>query len=456
MRLMSVFTVAVLAVLGFVVGTGEAQKAKEKKPKPPPPPWVAPALPNGKTVVTDSSDAFLKPLPNTLREGVTISKTAPKVDFFYLPGQTYKASIWSNWGDSLAINGKYYCAIGDHSAPEGNAYVYEYDPKTMVVRMIVNLRDLLQLMLGWYTPGKIHSRIDLGKDGMLYFSTHRGSTTTTTEKFHYTGDWIIRVDPKTAKAEIVAHGPVPKHCMPTSVLDPDRMIFYSGTAPGSKADGDIHFLAYDINKKKAIYAAENGPARTMIFARSTGRVYFVPKAETGQLVRFDPANPGTPTPINASMSLRAASEETKDGMVYCVGNTGKEKGTVFYSFNTKTEAVEELGPAAVASKEYIASVDVDPTGRYVYYAPGAHGGAQVDGTPVIQFDVKTRQRKVIAFLSPFFKEKYGADPVGTYATSIDPAGDKLYITWNVDRGVARHWDCCAVTVIHIPESERLP
>lgn len=30
-----------------------------------------------------------------------------------------------------------------------------------------------------------------------------------------------------------------------------------------------------------------------------------------------------------------------------------------------------------------------------------------------------------------------------------------YVTWNISRG-SRAWDCCAVTVIHIPELERSP
>jgi hypothetical protein len=29
----------------------------------------------------------------------------------------------------------------------------------------------------------------------------------------------------------------------------------------------------------------------------------------------------------------------------------------------------------------------------------------------------------------------------------------MYVTWNVSRG-GKVWDCCALTVIHIPESER--
>jgi hypothetical protein len=65
---------------------------------------------------------------------------------------------------------------------------------------------------------------------------------------------------------------------------------------------------------------------------------------------------------------------------------------------------------------------------------------------------KTKTRKVIAFLHPYFKHKLGATLVGTFSSAIDPAGDKLYIAWNVSRA----WDYCGLTVIHIPESERRP
>ena len=62
---------------------------------------------------------------------------------------------------------------------------------------------------------------------------------------------------------------------------------------------------------------------------------------------------------------------------------------------------------------------------------------------------------MIAFLHPFYREKYGCTPVGTYSAAVDPKGDKLYITWNVNRS-GRAWDCCALSVIHIPDSERRP
>jgi hypothetical protein len=74
--------------------------------------------------------------------------------------------------------------------------------------------------------------------------------------------------------------------------------------------------------------------------------------------------------------------------------------------------------------------------------------------------VKTRTKKVIAFLHPFYQEKYGYVPLGTYSSALSPEGDILYITWNGNRsGPVRArlaWDGVALTVLHLPRSERLP
>src|SRR4051812_4873114 len=81
-----------------------------------------PRLPGGKEVVTDTAEEFLKP-PAALKD-VAVARAVPTVDFLYFPGQTYAGRPWSAWGDSLAAGGKYYASIGDHLAPEGNAFVY--------------------------------------------------------------------------------------------------------------------------------------------------------------------------------------------------------------------------------------------------------------------------------------------------------------------------------------------
>jgi hypothetical protein len=422
-----------------------------------------PALPGGRSVVSDRSDAMLRP-PASLHPDVSVAKTPPTVDFLFYPGQDYPGKPWSNWGDGLAVNGKYYSAIGDHLAISGKgdgthgrgaAFVFEYDPESHGFRQLINTARLLDMPAGHYAPGKIHSRLDLGSDGWLYFATHRGSPNATTQEFHYQGDWILRAHPKTGQAEVVVQGPVPKHAIPTSVLDPERLIFYGGTAPAKGLDEEgIRFFAYDIKNGKLLYAGPDGPARYLLFARSTGRVYYVAGSADGELTRFDPATDKAPVKLEGSLiGVRAATEETADGLIYTVSLGQRSSDATIWCLDTKTERIRKVGDAAVGSQAYVASLDVDPSGRYLYYAPGAHGGSPQDGSPLVQFDVQTSRKKVIAFLDPFYTDKYGFTLKGTYSTAVDPAGDKVYVTWNVSRGT-RAWDCCGLTVVHIPDSER--
>lgn len=423
-------------------------------------PEFPPRLPDNQPVVTDTSPEFLKS-KGDLRPGVTIAKKPPTVDFLYYPGQDYPGKPWSNWGDSLAVGGKYYSAIGDHLAANskdqshgaGSGRVFAYDPADKSLKMLCDTTQVLKMPAGHYQPGKIHSRIDMGSDGQLYFATHRGSTTVTTDAFHYEGDWIFRCDPKTGETKPVVRGPVPKHCIPNSMLDPERMIFYGGTASGDNKDKTIFFFAYDLKNNKLLYSGPDGPARYMMFAKSTGRLYFVPGNSEGKLMRFDPAGSAKPEPIDCTLGVRAATAETPQGIIYTASSGQGDSDAELWAFDTKTEKAENLGPLAAATQAYVASIDADPTGRFLYYIPGAHGSSDRDGSPVIQFDTKTKTRKVICFLEPFYTQKYGCTLKGTYGTAVDPAGDKLYVTWNVSRG-SKAWDCCGLTVIHIPKEER--
>ena len=131
----------------------------------------------------------------------------------------------------------------------------------------------------------------------------------------------------------------------------------------------------------------------------------------------------------------------------------KDVGSRLYSFDVKTERIEELGPAAVGVNQYVAAIAADPTGRYLYYVPGAHGGSEADNSAIVQFDTRSRTRKVIACLHPYFQKHAGCALKGTYTAALDERGERLFVTWNVSRG-SKAWDACALTVIHIPESER--
>jgi hypothetical protein len=427
-------------------------KAKEKAELPFPP-----ALPGGERVVTFSGKELLQK-PATIHDEIDIAKTPPTVDLMYYPGQDYPGNPWSVWGDGSAAEGKYYSAIGDHLAPAGNAFAYEYDAAAKEFRLLADVRKIIDMPEGHYTPGKVHTRVELGSDGRVYFATHRGSTRVTTDQYHYQGDWIIGADPKTGKAEALVHGPVSKHCIPTGSLDPQRLIFYGGTTSGDSAQGDkdIRFFAFDVQDRKLLYSGPDGPARYLMVSSSTGRVYFTPGVEgktLGKLVRFDPEQPGKPQEIAAEIGLRAATAETPQGVIYTVSQGGRGEPSKLYAFDVPSEKVRDLGAAHVGTQEYITSIDADPSGRFLYYIPGAHGGSEQDGSPVIQYDTRSGRKKVLAFLHPYCLERFGFTLKGTFGSAVDPAGDKLYITWNNSRG-GKIWDSCLLTVIHIPESER--
>jgi len=419
-------------------------------------PQYPPSLPGGVDTVTIESPALLEPAA-TLKDGVAIATALPTVEFHYYPGQDYEGNPWSVWGDGLVVGDVYYSAIGDHRAPQGNAFVYRYDSSTGEFERVVDVRQVINMPDGHYTPGKIHSRLELGRDGWIYFSTHRGGTRVTTPENHYVGDWILRYHPETGECEVVAHAPLPNQCLPTSTFDPERLIFYAGTADGDHTVKRVQFLAYDVTAREVLYSDDYGPYRAAIFAPSTGRVYFQREGGRGKelpLVRFDPEHPGPPHETGASVGLRACTIETPDHIVYTAD------GDNLWAFHTDTETAEHLGSLTVGQQDYIATLDIDPhTWRYLYFVAGAHGGSSTDGSPLVQYDVETHKSKVITFLHPAVHAATGYTCMGTYGLAVSPEGDKVYITWNGNQGADEstprlRFNTCALTVVHVPESER--
>ncbi len=410
--------------------------------------WVTPTLPDGKASVTITGAVLLEP-PTTVQKGVAVAKTAPEVELLYLPGQDYAGKPWSIWGESLFAGGKFYSAIGDHLAPRGNAYIYEYDPAKKAAVRVADVAKTLALPEGHYVPGKIHSQIGLGSDGWLYFATHRGSTRTTTDANKYKGDWVLRYKPADGKTEVVMQGPVPKHCIPVSALDARRMVFYGSTQPGDNK-GNPHFFALDLKTRKVVHTSDDGPARAIAVSPSTGRAYYTRKSDD-KLVRYDAAANKSEV-LDVAIGIRAASPE-REGVIYTVSQGRKGAGASVYAFDVKAEKARELGPAAAGAQEYITALALSPDGRYLYYAPGAHGSGDRDGTPIVQMDTRSGSRKVICFLAKACG-KFGVTPKGTYGLALDDKGARLFVTWNAARPGVKNWDVCCLTAITIPAGER--
>lgn len=407
-----------------------------------------PKLPNGQAVITLRSDSFLTPGEN-LREGVAIAKTPPIVDFAFYPLQDYPGHPWSHRSDGFVLGDKYYSSSNDHLAPRGTAHLWEYDAASKKFRLLCDTTKFLESQNAFppdmnYRPGEMQSRIDMGSDGWLYYATDRGSPTVTHDGNGYQGEWILRTNPHTLKSEIVFTHPIPKHTIPASVLDPKRMILYCGTAPGKDSPNQkVQFFALDVQSRKILKVADDGPTRTLIFSPSTGCVFWEGK-------KYDPAT--NEITASAVPHVRSASRETAEGLVYGTSSTKAD----LWSLNVKTGEVKQLGTAAVGKNEYISSVEVDPTGHYLYYVPGAHGGAVRDGTPIVQFNLRINQRKVLGFLYQHIWEQTGYAVDGSFGSALDEKGERFFVSWDGWRKghIKNGPETAALSVIHIPAEER--
>jgi hypothetical protein len=129
-----------------------------------------------------------------------------------------------------------------------------------------------------------------------------------------------------------------------------------------------------------------------------------------------------------------------------------------FSFDPNAETVKPLGENWPGG-QYTAVMDLSPDGRFVYYAPGAHGSGAKIGTPVVQYDVKGGTKKVLTYLNPVAREKLKYNVGGTYNLKVAPDGSKLFITFNgamLDAPGKKEqtFGLPSIAVIEIPKEER--
>jgi hypothetical protein len=413
-----------------------------------------------KVVLIESPD-LLKVPSGVDMKGQDLAKTPPKVQLAFFAGlkDRGKGTLWSNWGDGcLASNGKYYTSIGDHLGKDATSYVYEYDPATLILRRIVDVMQAIGQALGLFGHGKIHAGIHEGADGWLYFATYWGKPKEVDAAFEkgYPGSLLLRYDPRSGRTESLG-APVPKQGLPASHFDRQRgLLYFHAVYKGNVA-------VYDLNARKLKFLGggdESAAQRTFLSDRS-GRVYF--SAVDGTLSYYDPqtnqlgktkvrlpASPGAKkAETGKADSLRAASRPGKDGVVYGMTQAGR-----LFSFDPEKLVVKDLGPN-FGKGEYTAVMVLSPDEKYLYYAPGAHGSGNKSGTPVLQYEIATGRRKVLAFLAGPLEQKYGYRIGGTYNLQIDATGERLFFTFNgapvSDRGT---FGQPCVAVVQVPRSER--
>ena len=191
--------------------------------------------------------------------------------------------------------------------------------------------------------------------------------------------------------------------------------------------------------------------RALIVAEDGRAFYDATYEEKGFLVRYDPKSntvTKTTTQLPGDGTLRAASRQDANGMVYCFTKDG-----VAFSLETKNETIKEITKAFVAGPLYTTVCKLGPEARYLYYAPGAHGRTWQNGTAVLRLDLKTGRREVIAFLNAYLREQRKYNLGGTYGLSVNSDGSKLLICWNGGLLAQKKNDfgLCSAMILGLPE-----
>ena len=463
---------ALLAVL-LLVPVALVIGAEQLKPQG----WVFPTV---KLQAVPAAPSLLQ-TPAGVAGDFAAAKAAPTVEFAILPGQWKDGGLWSNWGDSLCGgDGAFYCSIGEHFAPYGNALVYRVDPTSKEVKMVVDFNEVVKGPKTDYAPGKIHCPLMDGGDGWMYFIGYRGSGAGLNDEHHYMGDPMLRYEYATGKAEQVSI-PAAYYSVPSSVIvtSKTKKLMYGLGGGGAVRTPNSTFFVYDMAAKKTIFMGGPAPdeCRSILVAPdgtayySTGRTAAkaakdgqpAEPAKGGAFAKYDPKTNEvivTDLKVPENGTMRAASRCNADGVAYCITHDG-----LVFSFDTKTEKITPITRTfEPPCPLYTAVCKLSPDDRFLYVVPGSHGGGKVAGTPVVQIDVKTGKRKVIAFLQQYMRDQTKYRCGGSFGTALSADGSQLFICFNGrDLGNPKvswqsnedlDFDQVAVVVLTIPESER--
>jgi hypothetical protein len=438
------------------------------------------------TAVVEQSKKMLQK-PESVRdiEGFIVAKTPPKVEFAIVPlnprylhktPEGHFPGVWSNWsqGNYYAPTEKFYAAIGSHGFYKPRLYLVEYDAKTQSIQTLPEINGLMGRADDPYGDGKIHGWLDFYNGSDLFFCTYWCKyPEPSEEEFQsgYEGGAVLSYNVITGK--FTNYGvPMKRSSWPYHRMDTKRGLMFAVGMFGE-------FLCYDVKNTETRYAGYLPEGmrwfwRTMLIDEENGFVYTTNNLESDSLthfVRYEPVKNRffkmeSCVPANSLTGERGqmrahTKTKTKDGWFMGVSLSTIQAGTggQLFKFYPDSDRVEDLGLCWPGEHRYTASLALSPDEKYLYYIPAAHGKSHLEGTPVVQYNVKTGERKVLAFLFEHFYEKYGYIPGGTFSVKLDDKGEKLFVVFNgafteFDPKGGDMFGDPSIMVIHIPESER--
>jgi hypothetical protein len=395
-----------------------------------------------------------------------MAKTPPTVELAFhakLGPEAASRRLWSSWGDiCVASDGSVYVGIGDHGNDVGGdarCFVYRWDPKRKALEQIVDMNQAVPPENGQPAWSKIHAKIDEGPEGQILFCCtlndgNRAKLPTHKWNEKLPGGQIYAFDPKTGKTSVFASLP-PKRCTATSLIDRERGVWWCNLEAG---EGNA-LWGLSLKTKKPVFQSEEGAIafnRNFALAKD-GSIYFNGK---DAIWRYDPRTGGiaaTKSAFPAGPGMRCTTRESKGGEIYGITHQTNQ----LFVYRPARDELKMLGPNWLGGS-YTAVCELSHDERFVYYLPGAHGGAFKDGTPVVQYEIATGKMKALAFLAPAIEQEVGYVPAGTYGIKLSADGGTLYANLNGHpaddfrpaKMKPNGFGLCSFVAIHIPQSER--
>jgi hypothetical protein len=399
-------------------------------------PATAPEQSESRTVPAPNSDASadcpdsgdgVQPWASTVSAplvSLTEGDEGPAVRAAIYPRPDYEGNPWSQWGQGVVLSdGRFISAIGDHRGPDGNSYLYEYDPKRDQLTQISDVLSLTEHAEGEWGYGKIHAQMVVGPCDTVYAATYWGTSRDLVYEGDYGGDLLLRLD--TAGRTIENLGPIlEEHGVPSMAGWAAGGLLYAEAAdPGSDPQRGA-LVVLDMATADQVFATPDEEDHRVFRAMAVdrqGRVVF--SRDNGSLARWDPAG-GEVADLDVVLPgefLRAATAPAPDGTVYLA----TQNPDLFFAFGPDGD-LRELGRAA----GYTASMAMAPDGSRLWYVPDAHGGAAEQGTPIIEVDTRTGEQHTVVELDPLARDVLGLSLGGTYNIAVDDTGSTLYLGLN--------------------------
>ena len=350
-----------------------------------------------------------------------------RVEGAVYPRPDYQGDPWTMWGQGIALaDGRFLSAIGDHLGPDGNSYIYEYDPNAGTLATLGDLISYVDHTPGSWGYGKVHGQMVAGPCGEVYFASYWGTNRDLVYDDSYRGDVLFRLDPD-ARTMDALQVPVEEHGIPSVASAPDLGLVYGEAIDPVMEAQDLDagpFFAYDVVNDQMVF---EGPAQPHVGYRNVmvdaaGRAYYSVD-NSGTLAVYDPATNEVQDHPHQMPGpwLRASTAPAPDGRVFGV----TREPDVFFVLNTDG-TMESLGTAP----EYTATMALHPDGDRFFFMPDAHGDAWAFGGALTSVDTNTGEQTVIAELNPLSEEGLGLRLGGTFGIAVSPAGDKVYIGAN--------------------------